>query len=326
VFLTIAFRQVEFSSLLQSLRGASYRWLFLYPLLCVALNVVRGEVWRLLLKRKCGLAPAFWAYTVGFLFNNVLPLRVGEAARVVVLARHADIPTAEVAATAILERILDLMTVLIVLACTLPVVGVGEGALRYGALSALAVVVVALMAVFVIARWGVQLETPVGRIGAPAGPAVRDAVVRRWHQVVEGSSRLLQPRIGLPAAGGMLVVWGLTVLAQWTVLRAFQPRASLVESAFMVAVVSLAIAIPAAPGFIGVYQWAGQQALVHAFPQVYTFASGLAISVVAHAVSYVCSTLLGIIGLWYFGVSFNLRRQLGRDPGLSPETAAASNP
>jgi len=69
---------------------------------------------------------------------------------------------------------------------------------------------------------------------------------------------LLKPSVGVPAAGGAVAVWILTVLLQWLVLRAFQPAAGAADAAFMVAAVSLAIALPAAPGFIGVYHWAGQ--------------------------------------------------------------------
>jgi glycosyltransferase 2 family protein len=315
--LVIAFRQVDLSSFTAALRSADYRWLWLYVPLCVALNVVRAEVWSVLLKRRAERLPAFWAYGVGFLFNNVLPFRMGEAARVVVLARHEHIPTAEVAATAILERLLDLMAVLVVLVCTLPIVGLGDGALRWGALSAASAIAVALTGIAILALWGDACEAFISNIAAIVGTDARDAIVRRWQQAVDGASRLLQPRIGVPAAIGILLVWAMTVLAQWTVLRAFQPGAGLADAAFMVAVVSLAIAVPAAPGFVGVYQWAGQQALVHAFPGIYTPASGLAIAVVAHAASYICSSLLGMLGLWYFGSSFALVSRVRSEPELA---------
>lgn len=317
ICLWVAFRNVPLPALMESLKAANYWWILAYPVLGIILNLIRGSVWRILLKRQCRLAPAFWAYTVGFVFNNVLPLRVGEAARVLVLARHEGIPLAEVAATAALERVLDLSAVLVVLACTVPVVGLGGGAVRLGALLALGAVGAALAGIYVLARWGAWFEGPVTRLATMGGERTSAAVVSKWRQAVEGLSRLLQPSIGLPAFGGILVVWALTVVAQWVVLLAFQPQASILQAAFMVAVVSLAIAVPAAPGFVGVYQWAGQQALVGAFPGLYTPASALAIALVAHAVSYLFSTLLGVVGLWYFGASFKLLgSQIGRQPAV----------
>ena len=112
VCLWVAFRNVVFADLLESLRAADYRWLLCYPVLALALNILRSEIWRLLLRNQVSAVPAFWAYGTGFLLNNVLPFRVGEAARIVLLANHERLPVAEVAAAAGLERMLDIVFVL----------------------------------------------------------------------------------------------------------------------------------------------------------------------------------------------------------------------
>jgi uncharacterized membrane protein YbhN (UPF0104 family) len=78
----------------------------------------------------------------------------------------------------------------------------------------------------------------------------------------------------------------------------------------MVATISLAIAIPAAPGFIGVYQWAGQQALIIPFPNLYTASSALSIAIISHLGGYLLGSILGVIGLWYFGQSFSRLGQM----------------
>src|SRR5262249_10299994 len=108
VCLAVAFRRADFSAVASMLGGADYHWLLWYPVLGVALNVVRSEIWRLLLRGRAGRVDAFWAYGTGFLVNNVLPLRVGEAARVGLLAARCRLPLLEVAAAAGLERALDI--------------------------------------------------------------------------------------------------------------------------------------------------------------------------------------------------------------------------
>src|SRR5207248_1343205 len=77
--LFIAFRSVDLSSLVASLKTANYWWLLAYPVIATLLNVIRAEIWRRLLGNRAGKSEAFWAYSVGFLVNNVLPLRMGEA-------------------------------------------------------------------------------------------------------------------------------------------------------------------------------------------------------------------------------------------------------
>jgi uncharacterized membrane protein YbhN (UPF0104 family) len=127
-----------------------------------------------------------------------------------------------------------------------------------------------------------------------------------------------EPKIAVPATMGALVVWALTVVLQWTVLRAFQPSAGLLDAALLIGVVSIASAIPAAPGAIGTYQYVAQQALTLPFPALYTMSSALAIALISHAASYVYSSVLGIIGLWYFGVSLAAFR-----PGADSQPEAA---
>lgn len=62
--------------------------------------------------------------------------------------------------------------------------------------------------------------------------------------------------------------------------------------------------MPAGPGFIGVYQWVGQQSLVIPFPELYTTSSALGVAITAHLAYYLFSSGLGVIGMWYFGQSF----------------------
>ena len=76
---------------------------------------------------------------------------------------------------------------------------------------------------------------------------------------MSGVSVARDPAIAAPAIAGSLAVWIITIVLQWTVLRAFQPVAGLLDAALLVGMVSIAGAIPAAPGGIGTYQWVGQQ-------------------------------------------------------------------
>ena len=103
---------------------------------------------------------------------------------------------------------------------------------------------------------------------------------------MNGLAVVRNPAIAVPVIAGAATVWTLTIILQWTVLRAFQPAAGLIDAAVFVAVVSVGGAIPAAPGAIGTYQWVGQQALTLPFPVLYPPPLALAVAVVSHAASY----------------------------------------
>jgi len=299
--LWLAARSADLDGLRSALAHASFIWLLPYPVICIVLNVIRGEIWRQLLRRRVGTAPAFWAYCVGFLANNVLPFRLGEAARVVVLSKRSEVPVVEVAAAAGLERLLDLAILALMLAAVAPRISQVPG-LTNGAALIVIIVVLAIVAIAALDRLRDRSRVVLERATEWMPAAARQVVVDRWSDLTRGLSILLKPSVGVPTAGAAAVVWILTVVLQWLVLRAFQPQAGVADATFMVAAVSLAIALPAAPGFVGVYHLAGQQALIVAFPQLYDANTALAATTVSHAVSYVTSTALGVIGLWYFGV------------------------
>jgi len=321
--LWLAARRVSLADLRSAIGGARLGWLLPYPAICVALNIVRGEIWRRLLRRRVTTPQAFWAYSVGFLANNTLPFRLGEAARVVLLSQRADLPVVEVAAAAGLERLLDMAALAVLLAIAAPLVAHVPG-LGRGAAAIVLLVAAAVLTIAQIAR--MRRSIGVDRLTRVLPRRVRGTAAKAWDDLARGVAVLIEPSIGVPAALGAAVVWILTVALQWLVLRAFQPNAGAADAAFMVAAVSLAIAAPAAPGFVGVYHWAGQQALVTAFPHLYDASLALAAATAAHALSYVTSTALGVAGLWYFGMPLSsVARVVRRDVPSLPESPYASD-
>jgi uncharacterized protein (TIRG00374 family) len=304
LFLWIAFRNVELPDLMASFRLADFRWLLLYPVLATVLNVIRSEIWRLLLRKRVSVADAFWGYSVGFLVNNVMPLRMGEAARIGVLARRRRLPIVEVAAAAGIERVLDMFSVVLILAVALPLT-TGTRVMQHAAVLAALVTAVVIAGIVLVVLFGEALEPLVERVLTRVVATHAGAFVRRWREFHGALAVMREPAIALPAVIGALSVWALTVVLQWTVMRAFQPSAGLIDAALLIGVVSIASAVPAAPGSIGTYQLVAQQALTLPFPALYTMTSALAIALVSHATSYVYSSILGVLGLWYFGVSLS---------------------
>ena len=81
----------------------------------------------------------------------------------------------------------------------------------------------------------------------------------------------------------------------------------------MMVTLSFAVAVPSSPGFVGIYQLAGQQALVLPFGAKYDPSIAFAITLTAHMAYFIPTTLLGVAGLWRLGESFfSLGRSLER--------------
>src|SRR5712691_7088408 len=183
--LWLAARNVRVDRVRSALGDASFVWLLPYPIICIVLNVIRGEIWRMLLGRRVTTAQAFWAYSVGFLANNALPFRLGEAARVVVLSRRSELPVVEVAAAAGLERLLDMTALSLMLALLGPALAGVPGFMRAATLVAM-LAGVALLAIVALIRFRRQsrvvFESATGWLPATAGRIA----IERWNDLTHG--------------------------------------------------------------------------------------------------------------------------------------------
>jgi glycosyltransferase 2 family protein len=301
--LWLALRHVPFSALAQALSQANYGWVFMAIMIQFLAVLTRAERWRVLLECRVSLADAFWGQGIGYLFTNVLPFRLGEPARIAALATRRQLPVAQVAATAVLERLLDVATIVLVLVIILLLMKVPVEVQRGGLFFGLAVIG-ALLFILGLVWQGERSQKMIQRWAEHFLPRYAHLITTRWQELLQGFTGLTRGTVAVRVVLWSLATWSCTIGMYWCVLRAFQPWVQLVEAAFMVVALALAVSVPSGPGFIGVFQWVGQQALVLPFGAKYAAANALAITMTAYLIYYLGTTILGIIALWWFGQSF----------------------
>jgi glycosyltransferase 2 family protein len=97
-------------------KRANYFWILLAPVLGLISNFSRAQRWRQLLQ-PMGYMPGFWntwfSITIMYLFNLFFP-RLGEVSRCGVLARYENVPLDKSIGTMVVERIVDLLSILII--------------------------------------------------------------------------------------------------------------------------------------------------------------------------------------------------------------------
>jgi glycosyltransferase 2 family protein len=300
--LWLAFRQTQFGALVQTVADANP--LFLLAALAAQLLVVmsRARRWVVLLKEDDRFVDSFWAHSVGFLFTNIFPLRLGEPVRVLLMAQRCQLPVAQVAASAIGERLLDVVSTVLVLLVVLPWVQVPD-LVRQAALSFSVVGFVGMSMLLLVVRYESLSEKVLRVLCSRFSFLSTKKVEERWRELVRGFQSLTQWRTASQAVYWSLIPWAFAIAVSWSVLMAFQPAARFVEAAFMVVALSFAVAVPSSPGFVGVFQLVGQQALMLPFGAKYDATSALAITLTAHLTYYIPTTLLGVVGLWRLGES-----------------------
>lgn len=314
ICLWLALRNAPFSALVSTIATASSPWLLLAVLLMFTALITRAKIWVILLNNRTNLMDSFWAECIGYLFTNVLPLRMGDPARVVAMSKRRALPIVQVASSAVLERLLDTAIILMALAALFPFMNVPDPVKKAGSIFGM-LVLMAMTALILLIKMDRTSERCLRAVcrWLPILPAEKILIALR--QYIEGVTVLCRSKAAIGTFCWALGTWALFIAMYWSAIRAFQPNGTLVEASFMLVAICLALTMPSSPGFIGVFQWVGQQALVIPFGGKYDPSTALAITLTIHMMSYIFTTILGIIGLSRFGLSFrSLRIEAARAP------------
>jgi len=114
LLLWLFLRGTDLAEIGAELRRADYRWVLVATLLTLFANVQRAWRWRYLLMpiKTVGVGSLTSAIFIGWAFTALLPGRLGEVVRPVLIGRREDISKTAAFATVVLERLFDLLTVL----------------------------------------------------------------------------------------------------------------------------------------------------------------------------------------------------------------------
>jgi glycosyltransferase 2 family protein len=261
------------------------------------LRVIR---WRLLLRREdSGTYPALplWhAVAVGFMANNILPLRAGELVRSYAASRLAGIRFTTVVSSIAVERIFDALTIVLLLSLALlspdlpPALTVGGVSVadvaRVGAL----VGVGALMAAALVLAAPLAAERLVRRIVPWAGLAER--LVSLIEGIRQGLVVLRAPGRLLGVVAWSLVLWLVNALAFYVGFASFDIPVGYDGALLLQGLLALGITIPSTPGFFGPFE-----AVIVAVLALYGVPRDLALS---YALAFHLTTFVPItvFGLW----------------------------
>ncbi len=294
--LVLVFWNVDLTELATTLRQANY-W-YLPPALALILigQGGRARSWQNILGPGLPFARVLSALNIGYLINNLLPLRLGEVGRALLVARVQRSSPLRVISSVAVERLIDLCLLVGLAAAFLPLV-LGLDWAQRAVLIFLGVATISFGGLFLLARsrdLAFRLVHGLfGRFGS-----VGATLEKRVDELIDGLAVLRDPRRFLTAVMWSGLAWICAGLSAWLLLRAFLPDATPYEGYFVLVVSGLAIAIPSAPGSIGVWQAAVVLAL-----SVFKVdgATALSFGVVHHFSNYGLMMVLGALSLAFEG-------------------------
>ncbi len=330
---------IDYEQLWSALSRADYWYLLPFVLIVIFSMVLRAWRWRLIVNPlgKVPLSRLYASTMIGFMANNVLPARLGEAVRAYSLGKKTGISRSALFGTIIVERVYDSFTLLFMLwlvflfskaAATTDAAAIKSFGYVFLGIN----IFLLVLLVFLQRKTEATLDF-LGKISR----WLPDRIRRPAREIAEKFARGLTLAPNFKSTIGIIIssvlLWTVMALSNYLIFLTFgygpypdDPRHYLpVEASFVVlVVVSLAITVPSTPGYFGVYH-AGCVLALKAYldlPDKSFISEAAAIAIVMHAAQYLPITLLGFYHLKAEHLSLKTEEEMVETEESSEESAA----
>lgn len=294
-------RKVNLHEVLGALKQFSAKTLMLLLFWDFLGLVLRGWVCLIILGKPFNFWDAFHGMTAGYMLNNLLPLRLGEAGRTALLSsRHQGVPFMQVFSAVISERLLDMILGAGFFLATLPLVPAGKSLNRL-----MWVAMGLLLGLVALAVWASKRQESLIqslRTRFAQRPFVNGKLLPWLESLLTGFRFFLDPKRLISATVILAFSWACSMSMFYHMQTILLTDPQWWWSVLVVPASAFINALPSAPAGIGVFEagTVGAFALVGVDRSV-----ALTMALISHAVQFVCSSLAGFGGLLYFGESFS---------------------
>jgi len=303
LLLYFAFRGIAFDELAETLRRANFWWIGLSLFFAFVSFFSRARRWVLLIE-PLGFKPSFknayHSLMVGYLSNFALP-RLGEVTRCVTLGKREKIPVDSLIGTVIIERVTDLLMLLMIMAVLIFswVDKFGEffktnifipmqekAGAAFGGMLFFWLLIIGVFAAFFLLLY--IFRKPLGR----------NRVVRKIAEFIRGILDGLKSIYKMERKWEFIfhsvLIWFLYIMMTWVVVFALKETSSLtfVDGIFLLVIGGLGMSAPVTAGF-GAFHWIVSRGLVYVYGL--TLEQGGAYAILAHESNSLFTILLGAI-------------------------------
>jgi hypothetical protein len=290
LLLFLAARNVQFAEVLPLLQRANFFYLALAGSCAVGAIWLRAWRWRYLIPNSelIKTSNLFSATMIGFMGNNLLPLRIGDLARAYIAAKKEQTTASAMLATVVIERLLDvfaILTMLSVIFFHMPLPRwIGNGFLIMLALGALAWI--ALLSMH-------RLSAAIGGWITRFLPQRHQGRIREFIEAFFAGLAAMRNKKNLAIATLLSIpIWTTYALGTFAALKGCAVDVPFSASWVVLAFIGIGVSLPSAPGFVGTFQFFTVAALA-LFSVEQQSAFGF--SLLHHLSQYIPVTLFGWI-------------------------------
>ena len=300
LFAYLAVKDIKWQDIFSTLQQDK-DWWYLVPAsaLFMASFIFRAWRWHYFLQpvKSLRFHPLFSAIMVGYMGNNVLPIRLGEILRAYALNRSSNVSKSAGLATVVVERLVDTIGLLVffliaVLFASLPS--------QYQSVITLTSILAIGLLVFLIGITFFEAFTKkiLNRIFGLLPEFVSEKLQSITDAFLDGLAGLRQTQNYWKILAHTLIIWSLFAASTFYMLKAFRfdtvYSMTFVSGIVVFLIGTVGVMIPSSPGYVGTFHYAIVQALaLFGVPNE----PALGFAIVIHLMNYLPVTGLG---LFYF--------------------------
>lgn len=323
LFVYLFLRRVDWGEIRNIWLSIPIRYPLLFLLLALPQYALRSWRWGLLLRPFKRHVPfrSLWDFSlIGFMISYLLPGRLGEIARPVMLAEKEKIKKSQAIATIINERLFDLLTVLLLLAAYLAAGPASPAPLmRQLRLMALLLIPLVFLVFFLIILANSAAVFPfterlIRRLAR--------ALPLRWREPACAFAlhfiRALRLDLGWAGLAAVafcsLLHWCVILFSFWLLMQGFAGMDFTLPAVIPYLAVTFVSAAVPTPGMAGSLDLASKYALTGLF--AVPVRTAVAFTILFHFLVLLAPIALGLAALWSQGLNFKIIGQLGKKDEL----------
>lgn len=305
IFLWAAFNGLHLGDVLGIISGANMPLILLAAVWYLASIVVIAWRWRFLLRsiKPVPLLDLTKLVFIGYMGNNIYPLRAGEVLRIVLLQRNNGVPAARATTVVIIERVFDGLVMLTLIILSLAMMDITSPEISDILTVATPLFLVALAAFFVLAARPNLLRKLAQTVTKILPAKLREIALHLTEEIIAGLEAFRTPVDLIGAIVTSFASWMMGAISYMIVGAAFGIEINYGTAMLLVGVINLAGLIPASPGQVGVFEFLTQSVLVAVGIGV-NETLGAAYAVAIHVVIWLPATLIGLFYLARMGLGW----------------------
>jgi uncharacterized protein (TIRG00374 family) len=294
--LYLALRGLNWASFVSTLRNASYGYLPLIFIWGSTGSWIRALRWHLLLTAEKNIPSknVFWANMAGYLGNTVLPARAGEFVRALYLGRENNISTAFSLATGFVERIVDLIALIILGSVSLSIAEILSKPLQDALKIVSTIAMIGFIATLVLPYLTKRLSHVI-LILPVLNTSAKEKITVLLEHFLSGIEALYYPKRAAAFVLFTSLIWLMDGIGILFLAHTLHMQFTITQAFLLLASLGLSSAIPSTPGYIGIYQYV---AVIVLQPFGVSNASALAFIIFLQVLNILIIAFWGGLAIW----------------------------